>query len=400
MKKGKDGEAPVIMYIKPETSTDKLQLRSLTVESVTWFTEAFNDMDANTTEELKMSRFIHTRIRDHMVMYAARAKLPGRHSMVDSGRHILTNKQVFTLLSFCVTPTTKMARMEQLKKSLYTPAEAEKIRAGLGTGMIRPSDYGEYYDHMDDYKRRFIKRLELFDEFGKRLLPNEVFSKNDEWGMADYFIYGMLYRKLGKSIWLGVSGSRKAKAAKSFNKYLDYFYERLRQLKLDAERIDTFNKTMSGAAAEIGYDLDDYEESSTYHGDSKPTVGDYKQPQDGKEVAEESGTQDDSNGIAEDGTLLTLQQRRALTDEEKAKLICFKYYNQGTCPDIATCKFSHDPALATKKLMEERAKLDNSSFNPDKRAQPYGKTLKDKPRVSWPEDVVRRSGIPRAGSPG
>ena len=49
------------------------------------FTNAFNDMDANTTEELRMSKFIHTRVRERMVMYAERAKLPGKDGMVDKG---------------------------------------------------------------------------------------------------------------------------------------------------------------------------------------------------------------------------------------------------------------------------------------------------------------------------
>ena len=61
---------------------------------------------------------------------------------------------------------------------------------------------------MDEYRRRFIKRAELFNEFGKKYLPREVFTKHDEWGMADYFFYGMLYRKLGKSVWQGCQSGR------------------------------------------------------------------------------------------------------------------------------------------------------------------------------------------------
>ena len=44
--------------------------------------------------------------------------------------------------------------------------------------------------------------------------------------------------------------SKKAKASKGFDRYLEYFFERLKLLIRDAERTEVFNKTMSGAAAE------------------------------------------------------------------------------------------------------------------------------------------------------
>ena len=259
MKKARDDGTPTIMYVKPETPSDVIQLKRLTVESVIWFTEAFNDLDANTTETLKMSKFIERRVRDHMVMYAERASLTGRDGMVGKGRHLLTNPEVITLLSYCVTPRTKIEMTEELKKSVFSAADVEDTRRKLGV-MIRPQAYSHYYDHMDEYKRKFIKRLELFDQFGKRFLPKEDFMKHDEWGMADYFIHGMLYRKLGKSIWQGVEAGKKSKASKGFDRYLEYFFERLRYLKRDAERIETFNKTLSGAAAERNHpDRGEYE---------------------------------------------------------------------------------------------------------------------------------------------
>ena len=83
MKKSKHGGSPTIMYVKAETPSNAHQLTKLSVEAVTWFVTTFNDMDANTTEELRMSKFIHTRIRDCMVMYAERVGLPGANDMVD-----------------------------------------------------------------------------------------------------------------------------------------------------------------------------------------------------------------------------------------------------------------------------------------------------------------------------
>ena len=179
MKKPKNGGSPTIMYVKAETPANALQLTKLTVETVTWFTNAFNDMDANTTAQLEMSKFIHTRIRERMVMYAERAGLTGEDGMVDRGRHLLENDEVFTLLAYCVTPKSKMEMTEELKKPSFSEAEQKRTKTGLGL-VIRPSDYKDYYDHMDEYKRRFVKRLDLFDEFGKRYLPNEVFAKHDE----------------------------------------------------------------------------------------------------------------------------------------------------------------------------------------------------------------------------
>ena len=84
MKKPKHGGSPTIMYVKPETPANALQLTKLSVEAVTWFTNAFNDMDANTTEDLKMSKFIRTRVRERMVLYTEMAGLPGKDGMVKS----------------------------------------------------------------------------------------------------------------------------------------------------------------------------------------------------------------------------------------------------------------------------------------------------------------------------
>ena len=451
MKKTREGNSPTIMYVKAETPANALQLSKLSVEAVTWFVNAFNDMDANTTEDLKMSKFIHTRIRDRMVMYAERAGLPGADGMVDRGRHLLDNNEVFTLLAYCVTPTTKMEMIEELKKPLFTAVEQKRTKDELGI-VVRPSDYKDYYDHMDEYKRRFIKRLDLFDEFGKKLLPREVFSKHDEWGMADYFIFGMLYRKLGKSIWQGVETSKKAKAAKAFDKYLDYFFERLKVLKRDAERIEVFNKTMTGAAAErqhsdrgeyetdqpkqrgnfgrsarsnhmsrieeeyedsapeddddgqydgvIDFDLDDYEPGQVNNDEEDFLLGD---EEDDRKPSADADTGDDSaleesTGLRADGTLLTVQEKRMLTDDEKSKLVCFKYYNTGECT-VTGCKFSHDSQLATKKLLEDMARLTASRFNPNRTPTPPKKPHQG-PRVSWPEDVVRQSANPKVNGSG
>ena len=452
MKKTKHGGSPTIMYVKAETPSNALQLTKLSVETVTWFVTTFNDMDANTTEDLKMSKFIHTRVRDRMVMYAERVGLPGANGMVDRGRHLLENDEVFTLLAYCVTPKTKMEMTEELKKPVFSVAEQKRIKDELGL-MIRPTDYKDYYDHMDEYRRRFIKRLDLFNEFGKRYLPREVFTKHDEWGMADYFIYGMLYRKLGKSIWQGVDTNKKSKAAKGFDRYLEYFFERLKLLKRDAERIEIFNKTMSGAAAErthsdrgeyeqdqtkkgssfnrsgrthhmsrideaydkeyeespveddddalydgvIEFDLEDYEDSRSAGDDRKAAAVDDERKPAAEPEPEDDG-QEEGFGVGPDGQLMTVQPKRPLTDEEKSKLLCFKFYNTGQCTEPG-CKFSHDRQLATKKLREDQARLAASVHNPDRAPTPTKKPVPG-PRVSWPDDAVRQSTNPRLTSSG
>ena len=259
----------------------------------------------------------------------------------------------------------------------------------------------------------------------------------------------MLYRKLGKSIWQGVETSKKAKASKGFDRYLDYFFERLKLLKRDAECIEVFNKTMSGAAAErahsdrgeydteqpkkfpynrsgrsnhlstideeydeeyehsaeedddddadydgvIDFDLEDYESRRVFEEDRKltPEEKDLEERSlaDG-DREEDTGVVDESQGIRADGTLLTIQEKRALTDEEKS-------YNTGKC-DLPGCKFSHERALATKKLKEDMARLNASPHNPDRVTTPVKKP--PGPRVSWPDDAVRQSTNPRLSSSG
>ena len=340
--------------------------------------------------------------------------------------------------------------MEELKKPLFSAAEQKRTKDELGI-MIRPTGYKDYYDHMDEYRRRFIRRLDMFDEFGKRYLPKEVFTKHDEWGMADYFVYGMLYRKLGKSIWQGVDTSKKAKAAKGFDRYLDYFFERLKLLKRDAERIEIFNKTMSGAAAErlhsdrgeyepeqakerskfgksdrshhmstineyyeeeyedspdedddayydgvIDFDLEEYEANKSAEDDRRllPKEDERKPSAD---LESEDEDQEEELSREKDGSLLTVQPKRPLTDEEKSKLVCFKFYNTGQCVEPG-CKFSHDRQLATKKLLDDLERLSKSPHNPNKAPAP--KKPVPGARVSWPDEVVRQSAIPRLNGSG
>ena len=68
-----------------------------------------------------------------------------------------------------------MEMMEELKKPLFSTAELQRTKLELGF-VIRPIAYKDYYEHMDEYRRRSIKRLDLFNEFGKKYLPREVFT--------------------------------------------------------------------------------------------------------------------------------------------------------------------------------------------------------------------------------
>ena len=68
-----------------------------------------------------------------------------------------------------VTPKSKMEMMEELKKPVFSAAELQRTKSELGF-TIRPRAYKDYYEHMDEYRRRFIKRLDIIAPLYKYII--------------------------------------------------------------------------------------------------------------------------------------------------------------------------------------------------------------------------------------
>ena len=138
----------------------------------------------------------------------------------------------------------------------------------------------------------------------------------------------------------------------------------------------------------IEFDLDDYEDSRSAGDDRKPAaVDDERKPS--TEPDPEGDDQEEGFGVDSDGQMMTVQPKRPL---------CFKFYNTGQCTESG-CKFSHDRQLATKNLLNDLNRLSMSPHNPNKAQLPIKKPIPG-PRVSWPDDAVRRSTNPRLSSSG
>ena len=221
--------------MKPAVPRDAIRLTRLTIESVTWFTEKFNLLDGGTEEKLKMGHFIQEDTLEMMVTIADRENLPGGDGIINKGRQVIENEDVFHLLAHIVTPIDKQGMMDALRVSVYSATDLDRFEAKYGT-EIKPEKYDDFYNIMCTYRNKFSKKVELLSIHGKKLMPTLVFNKYGEVGMSTYFFEGMAIKDLGEAIWLGVSTEKKNKCSRDFDKFLEYFYERLLAYRDDARK--------------------------------------------------------------------------------------------------------------------------------------------------------------------
>ena len=61
-------------------------------------------------------------------------------------------------------------------------------------------------------------------------MPNRIFGKYKEMGLADYFVKGIPFEKFGENLWRGVNAADKERV-KTMNGYLECFFDRLQVMR-------------------------------------------------------------------------------------------------------------------------------------------------------------------------
>ena len=144
------GSRSSVNIMKPAVPRDAIRLTRLTIESVTWFTEKFNLLDGGTEEKLKMGHFIQEDTLEMMVTIADRENLPGGDGIINKGRQVIENEDVFHLLAHIVTPIDKQGMMDALRVSVYSATDLDRFEAKYGT-EIKPEKYDDFYNIMCTY---------------------------------------------------------------------------------------------------------------------------------------------------------------------------------------------------------------------------------------------------------
>ena len=359
-----------ISYIKPSALESDLRLTKISVDGILYFMELFSEMCSRTTEDLHLSTFIAVPIRERMKSAAREFNLPGQRGILDRGVQIISNEEVYHILTAMATPKSREEMHEQLLKSCF-PA-IDKFTEKFGS-TIKMENFEMFYDSMQVYRDRWFKKMKFFSYVGSEIMPKRLFGRHKELGLTDYFTKGIPFEKFGDNLWRGVSSEERDRV-KTLNQYLDLFYESLQEIRdnFRASRINARTvgnkKSDEKPIRESSSSDRDQSKFVRHHAltNAEPTkqTDHQETQQDADDAAlddaSENGSVDDQLDLAEivEGEfdqLETLGEKRTLTKEEQAQKPCYTALKHGKC-DKSGCLYNHTPAFlraaAEKEILE------------------------------------------------
>ena len=96
--------APPYLCIQPPPTTDSLYLDSIKIDRVLAYCKKFNSESARFVGGLQVSNYLSDHVRSQLKQLAAKHDLPGKDGIISGGVQVITNQEVFGLLSRMCAP--------------------------------------------------------------------------------------------------------------------------------------------------------------------------------------------------------------------------------------------------------------------------------------------------------
>jgi hypothetical protein len=143
---------------------------------------------------------------------ASKYKLPGQDGIIRAGIQIISNKEVFGLMSRMCAPKD----LESMQYELYQSCFPTKTSADYTDNENSVKHITEYKSDLLTYLDRFEDKLKLlsYTDKARKFIPSTLFKKGGSMGntgLADFFIYGLPKPDFGMRIWASVEEEERLK---------------------------------------------------------------------------------------------------------------------------------------------------------------------------------------------
>jgi len=309
--------------------------------------------------------------------------------VLQTEHQLLTNKEIYDVLTFIVRPKSKLEMDKWLGQSVWDSVSYAKFR----NNRSYIQTYIDYYIHAwTHYRERFELLVEiLYHEDTREFFPTYIKKKGGSNGLLDYFMNGTPDVQFSRLVSDRYIQTEKWEKEKDFNKCLDMYFKALKKLrdnnKLVEDTVSIF-KTEKRSVFTPPADMEisrskvpvNMKRTSRVHGITAGSNSSGENlmfpdeeglpewdllvdsaPDDEAETSQghhDEVTADEGGEISED-SLDPDNQRIESTEPERddswlaavqytpnGRQVCFRFANEGKCERMektGSCKYSHDP---------------------------------------------------------